>query len=110
MASIQLKKLDILINEIRIPQVFGYINTYTKTDFIKHKRKKINDVNYNTQKMDLIFYKNEYKHDNNFTLTFIYKSDNDKFIRRTFTQMGETFEIISEATVLVYFNQEKSLF
>lgn len=110
MATIELKKLDILITTMCIPQVFGYINTYTKKDFIKHKRKKINDINYNTLKMDLIFYKNKYEHDNNFNLTFIYKAENGKFIRRYFTQLGETFELINESTVLVYFNQEKTLF
>ena len=110
MATQELKKLDLLITTICIPQVFGYINTYTKKDFIKHKRKKINDVNYNTQKMDLIFYKNNYIHDNNFNLTFIYKAENGNYMRRSFTQIGETFELIKEQDVLVYFNQEKSLF
>lgn len=105
-----MKTIEIDIDEIIIPQKFGYHTIYTKEESIKHKRKKINDINYSTKKMNLVFYSNQFTNSSNFNLCFIYQAEDNKFIRRTFTPMGETFELISEKTVLVHVNTNKTLF
>lgn len=106
----ELKTLAIDITKIDCPQTSGYKVKFTKLAAIKHRKKKINGIWYNTIISDLIFYKNKYEHDNNFTITFIYKAFDGNYFRREFNSMGETFELISEKMVLFYINTNNSLF
>ena len=105
-----MKTLEINIEELKCLQKFGYQTVYYKEENIKHKRKKIEDYNYNTKKSQLIYYKNEFTHDNNFSITFIYKADNGKYFRRIFNSLGEQFELVRESIVLGYINNDKTLF
>ena len=110
MATAIIKKLDIDITKIIVNQKQGYLNTYYKRLNIKHKRKKINDINYNTAKSDLIFYKSFDNHDNDFHYEFIYRSPEGHYFKRLFTPVEEVFSLVSEKYVLNKYNENKSLF
>ena len=106
----ELNEIKINIETINCKQTFGYMPSYTKVAPIKHRRRKINDYNYNTKKSKLIYYNNEYIHQNNFTIEFIYMAENGTFFLRKFANMGEFFDIIDEELVLYYLNKNNSLF
>ena len=107
----KLKELTTNILSIQIPQIYGFYNKYTKVDYIKHKRRKIDDYNYDTKKSKLVVYEYEHNNDNNFYYLFIYEAENGKFFQRRFTQFGEEpLQLITESKVLLHINKNKSLF
>ena len=108
--TIEAKPLAIDITSIKIEQMFGYQQRYQKVAPIKHRRKKINDVWYDTKKSDLIYYTNKYNHCNDFKLIFIYKTKDGEFFRRTFDSMCEEFTLIRMETAIKYLQEVQSLF
>lgn len=100
-----MKTLNIDIETIQIPQKFGYKTTYTKVAPIKHRRKKIDGINCNTKKANLIHIKERYINDNNFDLAFIYYQEKDDvYFKRIFNHFSESMEIITEDRALSFIN------
>ena len=106
----EIKEIEMNIEEIVCIQKFGFQTVYYKEENIKHKRKKIDGFNYNTKKSKLVFYKNEYTHENNFNICFLYEAENGNYFRRSFTSMSEEFVLINKSTVVNYLNINKTLF
>jgi len=111
------KKIEIDITKIECKQQYGYQQIYYKVAPIKHRKKRIivDDIKIwlDTKISDLIAYGNEYTHDNNFMILFVYRYDigfHTIYFKRKFNQFGETFEIIKEAEALRWVNKYNSLF
>ena len=107
-----MEAININLETIIIPQYVGpYGHQWKRNLPIKNKRKTINGKSYNTAKSKLIVYDNNYEHENNFTIVFIYQTVDNEYFKRTFSQMGETaIELVNKDLVLTYLNKNKSLF
>ncbi len=110
-----MQEVKLNLEDIVITQRFEYmknniLESYYKDAPIKHRRKKINNINYNTKKSKLIFYKNIFRNDNNFDIIFIYETIDNQYFKRIFNQLGEIFDTIKKEEVIHYFNNNNSLF
>lgn len=110
MKSIEtVEALTVDITKIKRNQEFGYPTKYSKLEFLKHKRTKINDINYNTKKADLIVM---CKPENSEHLLFIYRQNINNeihYFRRYFDQFREwPIEVVDTKYVIDYYNKNNN--